>query len=184
MSYGLASFGLTGFGEAVEAVASGSPDASGSGALAAIVFAAPSGSASATSTTNGSASGTPAQGSLTPPSGSASGSGSSATASGSTATLSLGAPTATASGTSAGVGTIVTRQLKLNTTTLLANISGWTVDVWNASTGAFVVRKTGLTTDGNGRLTFSDAAITAGGDYVYDPSHPTYGRRLKPVTAS
>lgn len=76
---------------------------------------------------------------------------------------------------------ITTPPLKNNTGTVLASISGWTVNVYNASTGALVVQKTGLSTDSSGVISFTDAAIT-GGTYSYEPVHATYGRRLPTVT--
>lgn len=81
-------------------------------------------------------------------------------------------------------GTIVTPPLKNNTGTLLASLSGWAMNVYNASTGALVLHKTGLSTDAAGVLTVTDAALTAATTYAYEPVHATYGRRLPTATAS
>lgn len=81
-------------------------------------------------------------------------------------------------------GTIVTPPLKNNTGSLLASLSGWTVNVYDVSTGAFVLHKTGLSTDASGVLTISDAALSAATTYSYEPVHATYGRRLPIGTAS
>ena len=100
----------------------------------------------------------------------------------------LSASAATVSGTASrstpGSGTITTPPLKNNTGTLLASISGWTVNVYNASTGDFVVQKTGLTTGADGVLTVSDALIVAATSYSYEPVHATYGRRLPTAVAA
>ena len=100
----------------------------------------------------------------------------------------LTAGSATVAGTAVrstpGSGTITTPPLKNNTGTLLASISGWTVNVYNASTGDFVVQKTGLTTGADGVLTVSDALIVAATSYSYEPVHATYGRRLPTATAT
>lgn len=84
----------------------------------------------------------------------------------------------------AAAGTITTPPLKNNTGSLLASLSGWTVNVYNASTGALVLHKTGLSTDAAGVLTVTDAALTAATTYAYEPVHATYGRRLPTATAS
>lgn len=62
-------------------------------------------------------------------------------------------------------GTITLAGLKNNTGTPLANQSGYTVDVYNLTTGALVVRKTGLTTSSQAALVVTDAAIVAGTEY-------------------
>lgn len=74
--------------------------------------------------------------------------------------------------------TITTPPLKNNTGTLLASISGWTVNVYNPTTGALVVQKTSLTTSAGGVLTIADAALSTGTTYSYEAVHATYGRRL------
>lgn len=84
----------------------------------------------------------------------------------------------------AASGTITTPPLKNNTGALLASLGGWTMNVYNPSTGAPVLQKTGLSTDAAGVLTVDDAALTAATTYAYEPVHATYGRRLPTATAS
>lgn len=81
-------------------------------------------------------------------------------------------------------GTLTTPPLKNNSRTLMANISGWTVDVKNATTNTLVVRVTGLTTSALGVLTVTDPLIVTGTDYAFEPSHATYGRILPVLTAT
>jgi hypothetical protein len=127
---------------------------------------------------------TPASITISPATATASGTGgANGNASGTPASVSITAPTATATGSTAGSGTITTPALKNNTGTVLASISGWTVNVYNASTGALVVQKTGLTTSAGGVLVIVDAAIAGGTTYAYEPFHATYGRRL-PTSAA
>lgn len=136
---------------------------------------------------NGTATGTPDSLDLIAPTATGNGTGSGTTngsASGTPSSASLSAPSATGTGTTAGNGTITTPALKNNTGTVLASISGWTVNVYNASTGALVVQKTGLATNSSGILTITDAAIVSGTSYTYEPVHATYGRRLPTGTAS
>lgn len=136
---------------------------------------------------NGTATGTPDSIDLIAPTATGNGTGSGTTngsASGTPSSASLSAPSATGTGTTAGNGTITTPALKNNTGTVLASISGWTVNVYNASTGALVVQKTGLATNASGILTITDAAIASGTSYTYEPVHATYGRRLPTGAAS
>lgn len=134
---------------------------------------------------NGTATGTPDSIDLIAPSATAVGTGgANGSASGSPSPASITAPAATATGTTAGSGIITTPALKNNTGTILASISGWTVNVYNASTGTLVVQKTGLTTSAGGVLTVTDAAIATGTTYAYEPVHATYGRRLPTGAAS
>lgn len=135
-----------------------SPDGSATGSPSSITIVAPTATASGTGGANGTGTGAPASVSLT-------------------------APTATAAGTTAGSGTITTPALKNNTGTVLASISGWSVNVYNVTTGAFIVQKTGLTTSAGGVLTIIDASIVSGTTYAYEPFHATYGRRL-PTSAA
>lgn len=140
-----------------------------------------------TGATNGTATGTPDSLDLIAPTATGNGTGSGTTngsASGTPSSASLSAPSATGTGTTAGNGTITTPALKNNTGTVLASISGWTVNVYNASTGALVVQKTGLSTNASGILTITDAAIVSGTSYTYEPVHATYGRRLPTGAAS
>ncbi len=50
--------------------------------------------------------------------------------------------------------------LKNNTATALSNETGAAVFVHNTSTGALVVKKTGLTTDADGNMAFQDASLS------------------------
>lgn len=78
----------------------------------------------------------------------------------------------------AGVGTLTTGPLKNNTGTVYASTPGWTLDIFDAVTGAFIVRKTGLTASSLGVLTVSDALLVTGVTYAYEPQHATYKRVL------
>lgn len=146
------------YADPYQALITVSPDGTGTGSPASITIVAPTATASGTGGANGTGTGAPASVSLT-------------------------APTATAAGTTAGSGTITTPALKNNTGTVLASISGWSVNVYNVTTGAFVVQKTGLTTSAGGVLTITDASIVSGTTYAYEPFHATYGRRL-PTSAA
>lgn len=135
--------------------------------------------------TDGTGTGTPASITIVAPTATASGTGGAdCTGTGAPASVSLTAPTATAAGTTAGSGTITTPALKNNTGTVLASISGWSVNVYNVTTGAFIVQKTGLTTSAGGVLTITDASIVSGTTYAYEPFHATYGRRLPTSSAA
>lgn len=61
---------------------------------------------------------------------------------------------------------ITTDVLKNNTGTVLASTSGIIASVYDLSTGALVVRKTGLTSDGSGVVTFSDVSLSNGTEYL------------------
>ncbi len=80
-------------------------------------------------------------------------------------------------------GSIVTPPLKNNTGTVLANETGAVVNVWNPSTGALIVQKTGQTSDASGIMTISDVLIVPGVIYVYEVSLASNGRRLPLTTA-
>ena len=62
--------------------------------------------------------------------------------------------------TDAAVIASITAELKNNTGQLLINETGITADVYNPVNGVLVVRKTGLTSDGSGVVTFSDALMS------------------------
>jgi hypothetical protein len=80
--------------------------------------------------------------------------------------------------------TLITPPMKNNTGTPLANLSGLTVNVYNASTGVLVVRKTGLSSDAAGVVSLTDAAFVAGTSYAYEVVTPSHGRRLPVWTAT
>lgn len=87
----------------------------------------------------------------------------------------------TASGTlGVAPGVITTPVLKNNTGTILASVSGVVANVYHPTTGALVVRKTGLSSDGSGIVTITDALLVPGTSYVYeiDLSAASLGRRL------
>jgi hypothetical protein len=83
-----------------------------------------------------------------------------------------------------GAPTLVTPPMKNNTGTLLANLSGITVNVYDAGTGALVVRKTGLSSNAAGVVSISDAALVSGTAYAYEVVTPSSGRRLPTGTAA
>ena len=77
-------------------------------------------------------------------------------------------------------GVITTPALKNNTGTILASVVNIVANIYNPSTGALVVRKTGLSSNGSGIVTISDVLLVPGTSYVYelDLSASTQGRRL------
>jgi hypothetical protein len=77
-------------------------------------------------------------------------------------------------------GVITTPVLKNNTGTILASVSGIVANIYHPTTGALVVRKTGLTSDGSGIVTISDVLLVPATTYAYelDLSASTQGRRL------
>lgn len=86
--------------------------------------------------------------------------------------------------TATAQGTITTPSIKNNTGTLLASISGWYCNVYNSTTGALVVKKTALTSNSSGVITFTDPSLIAGTVYAFELGHATYGRRLPVVTST
>ena len=83
-----------------------------------------------------------------------------------------------------GSAAFLTPPLKNNTGTLLANLTDVAVNVYNASTGALVVRKTGLVSDALGVVRISDGALVTGMAYAYEVVTPANGRRLPLGTAT
>lgn len=93
---------------------------------------------------------------------------------------------AVASGTAnatAGTPTVVSEPLYDNVPNLLANEPLTYVAVYHPTTGALVVRKTGLSTGADGRYTFTDPAISTGIDYLHDWLTAS-GHRRMPVKAA
>lgn len=84
----------------------------------------------------------------------------------------------------AAAPTIATPPIKNNAGTLLASISGWTANIYNTTTGALILQKTGLSTNAAGILLIQDAALAAATTYAYELVHATYGRRLPTGTAA
>lgn len=68
----------------------------------------------------------------------------------------------------AGVATITSEPLYDNTETLLANQALDYVAIYDSSTGALVLRVTGISTDASGVFSISDAALTSGVTYRLD----------------
>jgi hypothetical protein len=97
-----------------------------------------------------------------------------------------GSDTIAATGTvsAPGTGSFVTPELKNNTGTLLANETGVVVNIYNVTTGALVVRKTGLTSNASGIVTVNDALIVAATTYAYEVVLTANGRILPVAVAS
>ena len=81
-------------------------------------------------------------------------------------------------------GVLVTPPLKNNSGTLLANLTGITVNVYDAVSGTLVVRKTGLSSSATGTVTISDGTLLKGNSYAYEVVTPAHGRRLPTGVAS
>lgn len=64
--------------------------------------------------------------------------------------------------------TITSDAIKNYSGTIRASETGWIANVYNTTTGALVVRKTGLSTDASGIITFNDAAMATGTSYRVD----------------
>lgn len=88
----------------------------------------------------------------------------------------------TASG--ASIGTITSPPLKNNTGFIWANETGVVANIYNATTGALVVRKTGLTSSALGVVTIADVLIVAGTSYAYEIVLTANGRRLPVALAA
>lgn len=65
-------------------------------------------------------------------------------------------------------GTFTSQPLKDNTGTVLSNLALSHFTLYDNTTGAFVVRRTGLSTNGSGVVSFSDGALLAGTTYKAD----------------
>lgn len=84
----------------------------------------------------------------------------------------------------AGQPGFATPPLKNNAGTLLANLAGLTVNVYNPNTGVLIIQKSGLTSNSAGVVSVNDAALVAGATYAYEVVTPANGRRLPVVGAS
>ncbi len=102
---------------------------------------------------------------------------------GSIASCSLVSIAGTGAGTSIESGTLTTASLMNNAKVPYASLPGWTLNIFNKSTGALVLQATSLSTDASGRISVTNAALIAGTEYAYEPVHTTYGRRLPLGTA-
>lgn len=71
-----------------------------------------------------------------------------------------------ASFTTSALPTITTDPLINYSGTVQASQSGWVANVYTRSTGVLVVRKTGLSTDASGVLSFTDALLSAATSYL------------------
>ena len=102
------------------------------------------------------------------------------------ATISTTTANATFSGSAqpaSGLGTFTSEVLKDNTGTVVASKALTFVAIYNDSTGVLVVRKTGLSTNGSGIFSFSDALLTPGTTYRVDWEDAD-GRRRMPRKAA
>lgn len=76
------------------------------------------------------------------------------------------------------MGTLTTPVIRNNTGTVLANETGVALNVYNPTTGALVVRLTGLTTNASGVLTATNPSIVSGTTYNYEVVLSSNRRRL------
>lgn len=98
-----------------------------------------------------------------------------------------GASTISAGAASAvNLGALTTRVFKNNTGTPLANQANCTLNIYHLTTGALVLRLTGLTTTAAGRLVVSNASLVSGTTYAYelDLTAASLGRRLPTKAAT
>ena len=155
-------------------------DGTGTGSPTALSLTVPTATAAGTGNPDGTGAGAPTSLTLTVPSATATGtsSGTDGTGSGAPTAMSMAAPSASATGTTSGSGTLVTPVLKNNTGTVLASETGITVNVYNATTGALVLHKTGQTSNGSGIVTVIDAALTPATTYAYEVVLSGGARRL------
>lgn len=75
-------------------------------------------------------------------------------------------------------GTITSEPLRTNNGTLLASTSLAHVALYNDTTGALVLRSTGISTNGSGVFTITDAAIVSGTTYRIDWETAAGQRRM------
>jgi len=88
------------------------------------------------------------------------------------------ADTATATGALSSTPTITSEVLKTNNGTVEASVALNFVAAYDDTTGALVVRKTGLSTDASGIFRLQDVALTAGTTYRLDWETATGHRRM------
>jgi len=77
-----------------------------------------------------------------------------------------------------------TPPIRNNTNTLLASETDVVVNVYNATTGALIVRKTGLTSDSAGKVIVTDAAMTSASIIAYEVVLSGDRRRLPTATVT
>lgn len=87
-------------------------------------------------------------------------------------------------GTNTTSASITTPPMKNNTGAVLSGETGVIANVYNVATGALVLHKTGLTSDGNGVVVISDPSIAAGTTYAYEVVLASNGRRLPVAVAA
>lgn len=81
-------------------------------------------------------------------------------------------------------GTITTPVLKNNSGSILASESGVIVNIYNITTGALIVQKTGQASSAGGIVTVSDALIIPATSYAYEVILAENGRRLPTAAAT
>lgn len=79
---------------------------------------------------------------------------------------------------------ITSLPMKNNEGTVLSGEVGVIANIYNPTTGALVLHKTGLTSDGNGVVVISDPVLSAGTTYAYEIVLAANGRRLPVATAA
>lgn len=79
-------------------------------------------------------------------------------------------------------GGFFTPTLKNNTGTILASETGAIVNIYNSTTGALIVQKTGVTSDVNGIMAISDPLLRIGTMYSYEVVLASNGRRLPTIS--
>lgn len=99
------------------------------------------------------------------------------------ATLTATSSIAGGAATTNSVGTLTTHIVWNNTRTPMANETGVVLNIYDVSTGALVVRKSGVTTNSAGVAVVTDALIAAGTSYAYEVVL-TGARRRLPVKAA
>ena len=98
--------------------------------------------------------------------------------------ITLGAVGSSAAGTVAAFATFTSEPLKTNNGTLQASLALDWVRLYNVTTGALVVTKTGISTNSSGVFTFTDAALTVGQTYKADWKITTTGETRMPSKAA
>ncbi len=80
-------------------------------------------------------------------------------------------------------GQLVSKVIKNNTGFIYANVTDYTINIYDPDTGELVLHATGLKSDSNGRISITSEALSAGIDYVYELKASNGKRRLPTVTA-
>lgn len=105
-------------------------------------------------------------------------SGGGSTALGTTVTATASVIGGTATGSGGATGAFASEVLKRNNGTVAASVSLSYVRFYNISTGALVLTKTGLSTNGSGVFTTTDAALVPGTTYAIDWEEAGGQRRM------